>query len=152
MATEDTRISDLEKVIKVYESEYTTASAEDKRLLLLQLITAKQETLNRLLAEKKAPSVGASVKPGTVSDSENLTYFTSVAMPNPSQFRQFLTFKYLETKGLQRSDDRGHVLAKLSRVRAEVKQTMEQSPDITIDLNSQLKNKRKLAALGVVDT
>eukprot|EP01033_Poteriospumella_lacustris_P017522 gene17522-12535_t len=57
MATEDTRISDLEKVIKVYESEYTTASAEDKRLLLLQLITAKQETLNRLLAEKKAPSV-----------------------------------------------------------------------------------------------
>lgn len=96
--------------------------------------------------------VGASVKPGTVSDSENLTYFTSVAMPNPSQFRQFLTFKYLETKGLQRSDDRGHVLAKLSRVRAEAKQTMEQSPDITIDLNSQLKNKRKLAALGVVDT
>jgi hypothetical protein len=58
MATEDTRISDLEKVIKVYEAEYTTASAEDKRLLLLQLITAKQETLNRLLAEKKAPSVG----------------------------------------------------------------------------------------------
>ncbi len=39
----------------------------------------------------------------------------------------------------------------MSRVRAEVKQTMEQSPDITIDLNLQLKNKRNLAALGVVD-
>lgn len=93
--------------------------------------------------------VGSSIKLGTVSDSEKMTYFTSVTMPNPTQFRQFLTFKYLETKGLQRSDE--PVLAKMSRVRAEVKQTMEQSPDITIDLNLQLKNKRNLAALGVVD-
>jgi hypothetical protein len=81
-----------------------------------------------------------------------MTYFTSVAMPNPTLFRQFLTFKYLETKGLQMSDDPEPVLAKMNRVRAEVKQTMEQSPDITIDLNLQLKNKRNLAALGVVDT
>ena len=45
---------------------------------------------------------GTSIKLGTVSDSEQMTNFTSVAMPNPTQFRQFLTFKYLETKGLQR--------------------------------------------------
>ena len=39
----------------------------------------------------------------------------------------------------------------MSRVRAEVKQLMEQSPDITIDLNLQLKNKRNFAALEVID-
>lgn len=95
--------------------------------------------------------VGTSIKLGTVSNSEQLTYFTSVAMPNPTQFMQFLTFKYLETRGLQNSVDPEPVLAKMSRVRAEVKQMMEQRPDITIDLNLQLKNKRNLAALGVVD-
>ncbi len=57
MATLETRISDLEEVIKGYETEYKTASAEDKRLLL-QTINSKQETLNRLLDEKKAQSGG----------------------------------------------------------------------------------------------
>lgn len=95
--------------------------------------------------------VGTTIKLGTVSDSESLTYFTSVAMPDPAQFRQFLTFKYLETKGLQRSSGPEPVLAKMSRVRAEVMQTMGQSPDLTIALNLQLKNKRSLAALGVVE-
>ncbi len=57
MATLDTRISDLEEVIKGYETEYKTASAAEKRLLL-QTINSKQETLNRLLDEKKTRSEG----------------------------------------------------------------------------------------------
>ncbi len=57
MATLDARISELEEAIKVYETDYKTASAEDKRLLL-PTINSKQQTLNRLLDEKKAQSGG----------------------------------------------------------------------------------------------
>jgi hypothetical protein len=95
--------------------------------------------------------VGTSINLGTESNYEEMTYYTYVAMPNPAQFMQFLTFKYLETKGLQNGDDSEAALSKMSRVRAEVKQTMEQRTDINIDLNLQLKNKRNLATLGVVD-
>jgi hypothetical protein len=57
MAELDKKIADLEEVIKGYETEYKTASAEDKRLLL-QTINSRTETLNRLLDEKKAQSRG----------------------------------------------------------------------------------------------
>ena len=94
--------------------------------------------------------VGTSIKTGTKSDPDNMIYFTSVAVPNPTQFKQFLTFKYLENKGLQQNINVSEKeLAKMSRVRAEVKVTMEQDPDVTIDLNIQRKNKRILATLEV---
>eukprot|EP01033_Poteriospumella_lacustris_P011872 gene11872-8466_t len=50
MPTEGMGIFDL-------ETDYKTASAENKTLLL-RLINSKQETINRLLDEKKAPSRG----------------------------------------------------------------------------------------------
>lgn len=53
----DNDITDLKEVIKGYEAEYKTASAEDKRLLL-QIIKSARETLNILLEEKKAKSGG----------------------------------------------------------------------------------------------
>jgi hypothetical protein len=96
--------------------------------------------------------VGTSIQLGTKSDPDQMTYFTSVAMPNTTQFMQFLTFKYLESKGLQNSsNDSESPYDKMRRVRAEVKRTMEQMPDITIDVNITLKHKRNLAALGVGD-
>eukprot|EP01038_Epipyxis_sp_PR26KG_P008676 gene8676-11723_t len=93
--------------------------------------------------------IGNSIKTGTRSDADKLTYFTSVAVPNPTQFKQFLTFKYLETRGLQNSDDSEAVLAKISRVRETVKLIMEQDPNFDIDLNLQHKNKRNFVALGI---
>jgi hypothetical protein len=95
--------------------------------------------------------VGTSIKAGTVSEPDKMTYFTSVAVPSPTQFKQFLTFKYLETVGLQKSDESESAYVNLSRVRAEVKKSMEQDPAVTIDLNLQHKNKRNHAALEVVN-
>ena len=57
MTTLDQRIADLEEEIKGYVTEYKTASAEDKRLLL-QTINSRTETLNKLLDRKKAQSEG----------------------------------------------------------------------------------------------
>jgi hypothetical protein len=57
MAALDTRISDLEEVIKGYETEYKAASAAEKSELR-GLIKIRTETLNRLLDEKKAQSGG----------------------------------------------------------------------------------------------
>ena len=53
MTSLDQRIANLEEEIKEYFTEYKTASAEEKRLLLLTINSAR-ETLNRLLDEKKA--------------------------------------------------------------------------------------------------
>ena len=52
MADLDRRIADLEMEIEGYKGEYKTASAEDKRLLLLQTINTSRETLNRLLDQR----------------------------------------------------------------------------------------------------
>jgi hypothetical protein len=57
MAELDMEIADLKEVIKGYEAEYGTASAEVKRMLL-QTIKSRSETLNRLLDEKKAQTSG----------------------------------------------------------------------------------------------
>ena len=53
----DQRIADLEEAIKGYDADLKTVSAEDKRLLL-RTINSARETLNRLLDEKKAQSGG----------------------------------------------------------------------------------------------
>ena len=53
MTSLDQDIAELKEVIKGYETEYKTASAEEKRLLLLT-INSRSETLNKLLDEKKA--------------------------------------------------------------------------------------------------
>ncbi len=66
MAELDKEIADLKEVIKRYEAEYTTASAEDKRLLL-QTINSRTETLNRLLDEKKAQSGGKYISCSSMS-------------------------------------------------------------------------------------
>ena len=60
MADLDQEIADLKEVIKGYEAEYKTASAEDKRLLL-QTIMSRTETLNKLL-DQKAQSGGNSLR------------------------------------------------------------------------------------------
>ncbi len=97
--------------------------------------------------------VQASIKAGTTSEPQNLSFLTSVAVPNPTEFKQFLTFKYLETKGLQNIHRYGseNALAKMSRVRADVKVTMEEDPRITIDLSMKVKNKRNLASMRVAE-
>lgn len=51
MPSLEERIADLEASIKRFEDEYAATTTEDKRLLLLQTITAARETLNRLLKE-----------------------------------------------------------------------------------------------------
>lgn len=92
--------------------------------------------------------VGSNVKPGAATDATNKTYVTSLAVPNPSLFKQYLTFKYLETVGLQVSDEYENKVAKMGRVRAEVTQKMRQEFDgLTIDLDLKPKNKRNIAAV-----
>ncbi len=64
MADLNQRIADLEEVINGYETEYKTASTEDKRELRA-LITESRKTLNNLMEEKKmllapAPPAGKS--------------------------------------------------------------------------------------------
>ncbi len=58
MATLDTRISDLEEVIKGYETKLNTATTEKELDRFTGLINSAHETLNRLLDEKKAQSGG----------------------------------------------------------------------------------------------
>ena len=60
--------------------------------------------------------VGNNVKAGAVSNQSALTYTTSVAVPAPSLFKQYLTFKYWETVGLQESTESENKLAKMARV------------------------------------
>lgn len=91
--------------------------------------------------------LGAHIKQGTVSLPETMTYVTCVAVPNPMQFRQFLTFKYLETKSLQNSDESDSSRAKMSRAREEAKLRMQQEDYCTIDLNIQQTKKRNIAVL-----
>jgi hypothetical protein len=70
------RIFDLEESIRGFETDYKTASAENKTLLL-RLINSKQETINRLLDEKKAPSRGT-----VIGSSGNLiVYDTGICRP-----------------------------------------------------------------------
>jgi F0F1-type ATP synthase membrane subunit b/b' len=57
MAEFDKKIARLEEEIEGYNADYKTALAEDKRLLL-QTINSARETLNRLLDEKQALSEG----------------------------------------------------------------------------------------------
>eukprot|EP01039_Chlorochromonas_danica_P006463 gene6462-7127_t len=86
------------------------------------------------------------------TDAANWMYETSVAVPDPVQFREFLTFKYLETKGLQKSSNGSESAAvNMSRVRAEVEWKMEEDPEVTADLNIKHNNKRAIAALTVGD-
>jgi hypothetical protein len=53
MASLDDKIADLEARIDRYETDYETASTEDKKLLLLQTIKSARDNLTRLLVEKK---------------------------------------------------------------------------------------------------
>lgn len=93
--------------------------------------------------------VGSNVKLGAARDMSNNTYTTSVAVPNPFLFKQYLTFKYLETVKLQASDESENCIAKISRVRAEVTQQMKREfGNLTIDLELKPKNKRNIAALN----
>eukprot|EP01036_Dinobryon_divergens_P025599 gene25599-34163_t len=73
---------------------------------------------------------------------DSLTYTTSVAVPTPSLFKQFLTFKYLETLELQQQSVKPeNKLAKIAGVRATVIERMrsEFGDDLTIDLNVKKK-------------
>lgn len=91
--------------------------------------------------------VGSNLKIGAATDAANKTYHTSVAVPNPSLFKQFLTFKYLESVGLQTSDE-----SEIGRVRAEVTERMRQQfDDLTIDLDPKPTNKRNIAAVDGSD-
>jgi hypothetical protein len=55
MNTLDAEIATLEAKIEGYEAQYATALSEDKRLLLEVIIAARQK-LNRLLAERNTAS------------------------------------------------------------------------------------------------
>ncbi|RYG93975.1 hypothetical protein EON65_58150 [archaeon] len=89
------------------------------------------------------------VKAGAVSDSSALTYTISVAVPTPSLFKQYLTFKYWETLGLQASAESENQLAKMARVRAAVTEKMRNEFEgLTIDLQLTPKNKRAIAAVS----
>lgn len=91
------------------------------------------------------------VKRGSEFQEATLTILTTVAVPNPNLFRQFLTFKYWETKGLWKSalDDNSPRITetscenRLKRIRAEIKEKMFSQPELyTIDLTEKRKHKR----------
>lgn len=89
------------------------------------------------------------VKTGAASDSSALTYTTSVAVPTPSLFKQYLTFKYWETLGLQEGAESENKLDKMARVRAAVTEKMRNEFEgLTIDLQLTPKNKRAIAAVS----
>lgn len=89
------------------------------------------------------------VKAGAVSNSSAFTFTTSVAVPTPSLFQQYLTFKYWETVGLQESAESENKLAKMARVRAAVTEMMRNEFGAnTIDLQLTPKNKRAIAAVS----
>ena len=84
------------------------------------------------------------IKVGAISSIETLTFTTSVAVPTPSLFKQYLTFKYWETLGLQEASAMSeNKQAKLARVRATVTENMrsEFGDDLTIDLNVSKKSR-----------
>jgi hypothetical protein len=126
--------------IRWLQATDTTVTVKGEDLTLCEIAI---ECLN----EEVYKAVGKSIKPGTRSDPGTNTYYTTVAVDNPSEFKQFLTFKYLENKGLQDSKDSGNLLEKLNKVRAKVKRAMEQDPTVTINLNLQRTKKRSLATL-----
>lgn len=89
------------------------------------------------------------MKLGAVSCSSALTFTTSVAVPTPSLFQQYLTFKYWETVGLQESAESENKLAMMARVRAAVTKKMrDEFGKNTIDLELTPKNKRAIAAVS----
>jgi hypothetical protein len=89
------------------------------------------------------------VKSGAETDPNALVYTTSVAVATPSLFKQYLTFKYWESLGLQESAESENKLAKMARVRAEVTEKMRNDlEDLTIDLQLTPKNKRAIAAVN----
>lgn len=92
------------------------------------------------------------VKAGAVSNSSAFTFTTSVAVPTPSLFKQYLTFKYWETLGLQESAESENEQAKIARVRADVTEKMRNEFGVnTIDLQLTPKNKRTIAAVSCDD-
>ena len=58
MSNLDHRISDLEEVIKGYETRLYAATEKEQLAIFAGLINSARETLNRLLDEKKAQSGG----------------------------------------------------------------------------------------------
>jgi len=94
--------------------------------------------------------VASHVKTGSASDSSALTYTTSVAVQSPALFKQYLTFKYWETLGLQQASTEAESKAeKLARVRRAVTEKMrDEFEGLMIDLLLTPKNKRAIAAVS----
>lgn len=103
-----------------------TINGEDLTFCDIQIVCLNDEVFR---------CVGSNVKEGALSDSIASTYTTSVAVPTPSLFKQFLTFKYWETLGLQESAaESGNEQAKMARVRAAVTEKMRREFEcLTID-------------------
>ena len=118
-----------------------TINAEDLTFCDIQIVCVNDEVFR---------CVGNNVKAGAMSDHSAFTYTTSVAVPTPSLFKQFLTFKYWETLGLQESaTESENKLAKIARVRVAVAEKMRlEFVDLTIDLQLTHKNKRAFVAVS----
>lgn len=118
----------------------TTVNGEDLTYCEIVIICVNDEVYR---------CVGEYRKLGTDANPAARTYTTSVAVPNPLLFKQYLTFKYLETRGLQESDQSEKKIAMMRRVRVEVVERMRQEFGnlLTIDLDLKPKNKRNIAAM-----
>ena len=113
-----------------------TVNGEDLTFCDIQIVCINNEVSRCVMNNIKADAA---------SDSSAFTYATSVAVPTPSLFKQFLTFKYLETLGLQSNPESEN---KQAKVREEVTKTMRSEFEgLTIDLQLTSKNKRAFAAV-----
>ena len=112
-----------------------TTNGEELTFCEIQIVCVNEEVFK---------CVRNNIKIGAIHCVETLTFTTSVAVPTPSLFKQYLTFKYWETLGLQEASA---VIeskqAKIARVRATVTERMrsELGDDLTIDLNVSKKDR-----------
>jgi hypothetical protein len=128
-------------IMWVSETDRTvTVHGEDLTYCNIQIVCVNEEVFR---------CVKCSVKSGTASDLNTLTCTTTVAVSSPALFRQFLTFKYMESVGLQQSAGSENQAVKMARVRTGVTQKMQDEFEgLSIDLQLTPKNKRAIAAVS----
>ena len=114
-----------------------TIDGEDLTYCDIQIVCVDEEVFKCVMSSVKVDS-------STFTEVDALAYTISVAVPTPSLFKQYLTFKYLETLGLLQEEcvKPQSKLAKIARVRATVvteRMRSEFGYDLTIDLNVNKK-------------